>query len=423
LADEIFLSDDFVRQLTAVGEVDIVVGLPTFNNRQTIGRVLNALQVGLVKYFPRQRSVLINPDGGSGDGTTDLVKSASIQDFQTLLTSSPLRTMHRVTTSYGREQDGKGALRIILAAADLLRAKACVLVSPDVETITPEWVEALIRPVYKEKFDLVVPIYHRHKFDGLLIKNIISPVIRAVYGRNIREPLGPDIAFSGTLGCHFISPDVWPKDFAEGGIGVWMTTTAIVGGFRVGQSFLGPSLHGSRSVGEDLVQTIQRVVGDLFRCLEVHESFWLPRTDLQPTPVFGFEYSVALEPIRINRPRMLKMFRVGVNELSGILQAILAPGTLHAIQSIAQLSDREFRFPDELWARTVYEFASSYHHSVINRDHLLQALVPLYRGRMGSFVLENYRADAEQIEKKLEALGLQYQSLKPHLIESWPTKK
>ena len=60
---------------------------------------------------------------------------------------------------------------------------------------------------------------------------------------------------------------------------------------------------------------------------------------------------------------------------------------------------------------------------MINRDHLLQALVPLYRGRIGSFVLENYRADAEQIEKKLEALGAQYQSLKPHLIETWTTKK
>ena len=120
---------------------------------------------------------------------------------------------------------------------------------------------------------------------------------------------------------------------------------------------------------------------------------------------------------------MLQMFRVGVSELTSILQSILAATTLEEIQQMAQLSDREFRFPDELWVKTVYEFASSYHRAVINRDHLLQALVPLYRGRIGSFVLENYRADAEQIEKRLEALGLQYQSQKPHLIDSWTTKK
>jgi glucosylglycerate synthase len=422
LADETFLSDDFVRQLTAVGEVDIVVGVPTFNNRQTIGRVLNALQVGLVKYFPRQRSVLINPDGGSTDGTLEQVRTTSIQDFQTLLASSPLRTMHRITTSYSKEHDGKTALRAILTAADLLRAKACALVSPDLESITPEWIEVLVRPVYKEKFDFVAPIYHRHKFDGLLVKNLLSPITRAVYGYNIREPVGSEFAFSGQLACHYIAQDVWSKDFAEAGLGVWMTTTAIVGGFRLCQSFLGPRIHTAKPA-EDLVQTIQGVVGDLFRCLEAHESFWLSHNSSQPTPVFGFEYSVALEPIRINRQRMLQMFRVGATELSSILQSILSPGTLEEIQQIARLSDREFRFRDELWAKTVYEFASSYHRSVITRDHLLQALVPLYRGRIGSFVLENYRADAEQIEKKLEGLGLQYQNLKPRLIESWTAKK
>ena len=117
------------------------------------------------------------------------------------------------------------------------------------------------------------------------------------------------------------------------------------------------------------------------------------------------------------------MFRVGASELSSILQSILSPATLQEIQVIAQLNDREFRFPDELWVKTLYEFASSYHHSVITRDHLLQALVLLYRGRIVSFVLDNYRADAEQIEKKLEALAVQYQTLKPHLIENWTAKK
>ena len=422
MAEETFLADEFVRQLTAVGEVDVVVGVPTFNNRRTIARVLNALQIGLVKYFPRQRSVLINPDGGSTDGTPEEVKQASIHDFETQLTSSPLRTTHRITTPCPREHNGKSALRIILAAADLLRAKACALVSPELESITPEWIEALVRPVYKEKFDLVAPIYHRHKFDGLLIKDLLSPMIRGVYGCNVREPIGPEFGFSGTLACHYLTQDVWRKDFTQAGMGIWMTTTAVVGGFRLCHSFLGPRIHAAGS-GEGLVHTIQHVVGDSFRCLEAHESFWLSRPEPQPTPTFGFEYSVALEPIRINRQRMLQMFRVGVSELTSILQSILAATTLEEIQQMAQLSDREFRFPDELWVKTVYEFASSYHRAVINRDHLLQALVPLYRGRIGSFVLDNHRADAGEIEKKLEALALHYQNLKPHLIENWATKK
>ena len=95
MAEETFLSDEFIRKLTAVGEVDILVGVSTFNNRGTIEQVVNAIQLGLVKYFPRQRVVLINPDGGSTDGTPEAVRNASIPDFRSLLSASPLRTIHR----------------------------------------------------------------------------------------------------------------------------------------------------------------------------------------------------------------------------------------------------------------------------------------------------------------------------------------
>jgi glucosylglycerate synthase len=422
LAEESFLSDDFVRQLTAVGEVDILVGIPTFNNRDTIERVMNAVQVGLVKYFPRERAALINPDGGSNDGTPEAVKNGAIRDFRTLLSSTPLRTMHRITTPY-RSTDGMGsALRMVLAAADLLRAKACAVVSPDLESITPEWVEGLVRPVYKEKFDFVTPIYHRHKSDGLLIKNILAPMIRALYGVRIREPVGGEFAFSGQLACHYLEQDIWHEEVVHAGAEVWMTTSAVVDGFKLCQSFLGPKLHAQKSSAQNIVATIQGVVGALFRCMEVQESYWLSRTGTQPIPVFGFEYSSGLEPRRLNRKKMFSMFQTGVDQLAPVLESIVSQETLKDIQKVAQGDERTFRFPDELWVKTVYEFASSYHHTVINRGHLLQALTPLYRGRICSVLLEEQRADAEQIEKKLEALSQQYESLKPRLVERWTQK-
>ena len=98
-------------------------------------------------------------------------------------------------------------------------------------------------------------------------------------------------------------------------------------------------------------------------------------------------------------------------------------GSTAAIQAAAKLDDHDFRVPDELWVRTIYEFACSYHHSVINRDHLLQALTPLYRGRMASFVLENQGADGETIERKLEGLTAEFERQKPGLDQNWTRKK
>lgn len=423
MAEETFLSDEFIRKLTAVGEVDILVGVPTFNNRGTIEQVVNAIQLGLVKYFPRARVVLINPDGGSQDGTPEIVRNSSIQDFRTMLSPSPLRTIHRISTPCGGV-DGRGiALRTLLAAADLLRAKACAVVSPDLESITPEWIEGLIRPVYKEEFDLVTPIYHRHKYDGLLVKNIIAPSIRSVYGMKVREPVGGELGFSGRLACHYLEQDVWHEEFVRTHTEIWMTTRAIADGFKLCQSFLGPKIHAQESSGQNLVTAIQDVLGTLFRCMENQESYWLGRTEApQATPVFGFEYSSGLEPRRLNRKKMLQMFQNGVNQLLPILESILSTETLGEIRGLSLHDEKHFRFPDELWVKTIYEFAASYHHSVINREHLLQALTPIYRGRIYSVLLQEQRADAEQIEKRLEDLCQVYEKLRPQLVEKWTRK-
>ena len=49
MPEESILSDDFVRELMNVGEVDIVVGVPTYNDAQTVGQVVQAVRAGLLQ--------------------------------------------------------------------------------------------------------------------------------------------------------------------------------------------------------------------------------------------------------------------------------------------------------------------------------------------------------------------------------------
>jgi len=101
------------------------------------------------------------------------------------------------------------------------------------------------------------------------------------------------------------------------------------------------------------------------------------------------------------------------------LESILSPETLSSIQGIATLDQNAFRFPPELWVTMLYEFAASYHHSVINRDHLVQALVPLYRGKIYSFLTEFSEASATDMEAVSENLCLEFERQKPYLTEKW----
>ena len=128
---------------------------------------------------------------------------------------------------------------------------------------------------------------------------------------------------------------------------------------------------------------------------------------------------VSLEPLRVNRKRLYQMFVSGVAELEPVLKTILTAETLAELQAVAQQPEESCLFNDELWVKTVYEFAASHHKAVISRDHVIQALAPLYRGKALTFVGENREASAEQVEQNVEALCLTFESLKPYLLQLW----
>jgi hypothetical protein len=422
LAEVSLLTDDFLRQLINVGEVDILVGLPTHNNAKTIGSIVQTIQSGILRWFPRERAVIINADGGSRDNTPELVTGASIDDARPGSNLYALRTLHSISTRYANSPASGIALRTILAAAELLRAKACVVISPESTNIEPEWLSKLVRPIYSEGFELVTPTYRRHKFEGLLITNLLYPMTRALYGLRIREAYAPEFGFSGRLGSQFLGQNVWDGGTGETGLELRFTLAAITGGYRVCQSFLGGKDHIERRAA-DLVPALRQTVGTLFSALERDFPIWSAVAGSQPVPTTGADREVALEPLRVNRKRLREMFSTGVAELDSVFQSILSSSTRAELQRIAALGEEDFRYPAELWVRTVYEFAASYQKSVINRDHIIQALAPLFRGRVFTFLVENRDATADGVENNIENLCLEFERLKPYLLQMWKSRE
>ena len=422
MAAESFLTDDFLRQLISVGEVDILVGLATHNNAQTIGSIVHTIRSGILRGFPRERAVIINADGGSRDGTPELVTGVSIDDVRPVSNLYALRTLHSISTEYASSPASGVALRTILAAAELLRAKACVVMSPESVSIEPEWLSKLLRPIYDDGFDLVTPTYRRHKLEGLLITNLLYPMTRALYGTRIRETYSPEFGFSGRLGSQFLGQNVWTDGTDGDGAELRFTLAAITGKFRICQSFLGEKMHIERRAA-DLVPALRQTAGALFSALEPDFPVWSVVAGSEPAPTAGADKAVLLEPLRINRKRLREMFSSGVAELDSVFQSILSPGTLAQLQEIARLEDDRVQYSAELWTRTVYEFAASYQKSVISRDHIIQALAPLFRGRAFTFLMENRNASADEVETSIEGLCLEFERLKPYLLQLWKSRE
>jgi glycosyltransferase involved in cell wall biosynthesis len=406
-------------QLKEIKEADILIGIPSYNNARTIGHVVRAVMAGLAKYFPNAKAVLVNSDGGSTDGTEEEVKRVQIEDFKTILTSHPVHPLSKIVTPY-HGIPGKGSsFRTIFEAARLVNAKACAVVDSDLRSIAPEWVELLLRPVYEGGFDYVAPLYARHKFDGTITNSIVYPLTRALYGKRVRQPIGGDFGFSGELANFYLTKDVWETDVARFGIDIWMTTLAIAEGYKVCQSYLGAKIHDAKDPGSDLGPMFTQVVSSVSTLMGEYEPLWKRVKESEAIPTFGFHYEVGLEPVSVNVEHMIGNFRLGAENLMEIWRRVILPETAPWLESIGRLSDEAFSFPEDLWVRIVYDFATAFHRGSVHREHLLKSMIPLYLGRVASFVKENQESPAREVEAKIESLCKVFEEMKSYLIERW----
>ncbi len=411
--------EDVRAWIDGVKHADILVGIPSYNNAGTIGHVVRAVQAGLAKYFPDRKAVLVNSDGGSTDGTTDLVRDTMIEDFGSVLLRHRVRPLFKLATPY-HGIPGKGsAFRTIFEIASALEVKACAVVDSDLRSITPEWLELLIKPVLSGDFDYVAPLYFRHKYDGTITNSIVYPLTRALYGKRVRQPIGGEFGFSGELARFFLTKDVWESDVARYGIDIWMTTTAVANGYRVCQSFLGAKLHDPKDPGADLSAMLFQVVGATFDLMEEYADKWKEVKGSETVPSLGFRYAVGLDPVKVNVERMIERFNLGVNDLMDIWRKFLPEEVTAVLVKARSLRAAEFCIPDEVWVKIIYCFALAAHRRVISKEHLLKSLTPLYIGRTASFVLENRESGADEVEEKIEHLCMLFEENKTSLLDDW----
>jgi glycosyltransferase involved in cell wall biosynthesis len=415
----VILRKEIQDKINEIKEADILVGIPSYNNASTIGHVVRAVHAGLTKYFPNKKAILVNSDGGSTDGTMEVVQNTTLDDQQSILFHHRVEPFFKIATPY-HGIPGKGsAFRTIFEIADTLNVKACAVVDSDLRSITPEWIELLIKPIIENDFDYVAPLYYRHKYDGTITNSIIYPMTRALYGKRLRQPIGGDFGFSGKLAKFYLTKDVWKTDVAKYGIDIWMTTTALANNFKCCQSFLGAKIHDPKDPGADLSAMLYQVVGATFDLMDTYADVWKKIQNSEPVPTFGFTYDVGLEPVSVNVDRMINIFGLGVKELMDIWKIFLNKDTLDFLLSVLSLPKEEFHIPDEIWVEIIYSFATAAHKKELNKEHLLKSLTPLYIGRTASFVLDAWDSGSTAVEEKIEKLCTIFEEKKSFLINNW----
>lgn len=412
--------------LQRLGKSDIVIGVPSYNNGRTIAHVVRAAHAGLSKYYGQYTSVIINSDGGSTDDTREKVLGTAVEDSHLLMLRTPLSPVHRLSLPY-HGIPGKGsAFRLVFRMAEALNAKACAVIDSDLRSITPEWIDLLLRPVLHASYDFVAPYYHRHKYDGTITNSIVYPLTRSLYGQRVRQPIGGDFGLSGRLVRRYLARDDWETDVARFGIDIWLTTIALAEGYRVCQSFLGAKLHDAKDPGADLTAMLNQVTGSVFQLLPEYRHVWQSIAGSRPVDLFGFRYDVGLEPVAVNVQRMIAAFLQGCENLEEVWNLALGEDQLRAWSELGkrhQGNGAVFHVEDELWVRTIHDFACAWREHRIERGHILRSLTPLYLARVASFVLDTVEDDGPRVEDKIENLCLCFERLKPELVAAWSGRR
>ncbi len=396
--------------LEAAGPVEVLVGIPTLNHARSVAGVLDGVGAGLTRRFAGQKVLALVVDSGSQDGTLEAVRAWQAGE-------PPLGAVQAVRLS-GPSQRGR-AIRAVLMAARHLNASACALVDGDLVSVTPEWVERLLRPILSGEADLVLPTYTRAASEGTLTTNLLAPLMAALYGRRIQQPVGGCLGLARSLVARLLEAEAWMGDLAIHGADLWMVTEALASGAPVVETHVGHRRVHPAPGPSDLATILVRVVGPLFSLMERYREAWERVRGSVPPPRAGSPSALLPPAEEAPAERMVRAFRMGLKDLLPVWEQIMPEETLSRLYPLGLLPAEEFRFPPPAWARVVSDFALAHHERRLPRDHLLRSLTPLYLGRVASFLGEARAASADRLPQILEEIGGAFEAEKEYLRARW----
>jgi len=365
-----------------IRKADLIVGIPSFNEADNIGFVAEKVDFGLSKFFPGLKSVIVNCDNYSPDGTGAV--------FLKTKTKNP-----KIYISTPKSLRGKGYnFYNLFQEAEKLNAKAVAVVDADLLSIKPNWMNFLLKPILKG-YDYITPYYARSEYDGSITNHICYPLIYGLFGYNIRQPIGGDFSFSPKLSCACLKSK-WHSTTYKYGIDIFMTMTAILNDLKIAQTGLGAKIH--KPSAPKLGPMFSQVVTTLLKNIKNNKSRWLDLKKEKEVPFLGEKDLGKPQTLSVDYKGMKAAAAFDFMANQNILKRCLRPSLFSELSGM--FGRGRVEIDKYVWYKIIYDMIYADNALDLNGG-LVDALKPLYFGRFVSFYKETMEQPFIESEKEI----------------------
>jgi glycosyltransferase involved in cell wall biosynthesis len=381
-----------------VSQADIVVGLASYNEADSIDYPTQQASLGLKKYYGDRTSCIVNCDNHSPDDTEAVFLGTETKVPKIYVTTPP--------DTPGKGYNFENMFRKVLE----LDAEVLVCLDADLLSVTPEWVKYFTDPILAG-YDMVNPIYSRHKYDGTITNSICYPLVYGLFCRNVRQPIGGDFAISRRFAEHLIQQP-WHRTTEEYGVDIFMTMNAILGDFNICETGLGAKIHkpSAPKLGPMFIQ----VVSTAFLTVIRHYEKWKDLDIIDQPALYGLRHLDPPQDLDVDRSAIETQARDSFKGSQALLEKELSPILYKELA--AMYIGGTIDISAEQWVTAVYDMIVAF-RDADDKNALVESLKGLYFGRALSFMNKTWEMSSEEAEAEILAGAQLFHAQRGYLIK------
>ncbi len=362
-------------QLSEFSNYDLVIGIPFFNEADTIGPLLQSIDKVLQSWIGRRQLIIC-----IGDASANLCLE--------VIRNTRLKHPH-LEMLLPESLSGRGmAIRTIIEIskrldADLLLFSAN-MASEQGPGIDSTWLESLLTPI-QGQYDLVIGSLRRYLGMDSIAHMLAAPVLEVFYGFRVSDPLGGIYAISHDF-IEELAHEArfWGESIRGFGIDFWLITRALCWNRNVCEISMGGVVktHNLNARNRIFSQTARAI----FEGVKRDSTIWLSdRLVIRVADILARSEIRHPDTIGDLLPELINNFNSGCQQFGELVKK-LSEGS-RILQLAEQRDNQTLDFGDDIWVSAVLELMEMYaFEGPENQGKIIALLTALYNGRVADYL-------------------------------------